>query len=37
MEQCDITFPENGRLLPIATVSHYTEQLCMYMHLDMTM
>jgi hypothetical protein len=28
VEQCNIAFPENGRLLPIATVSHYTEQLC---------
>ena len=30
IEQCDIAFPGDGRLLPIATVSHYTEKLCQY-------
>ena len=27
-----MTFPTNGRLLPIATVSHYTEKLCKLQH-----
>jgi hypothetical protein len=28
VECCDAQFPNDGRLLPVATVSHYTEKLC---------
>ena len=34
MECCDVQFPNDGRLLPVATVSHYTEKLCEFVLLS---
>ena len=36
VEPCKIPFPENGKLLPVATVSHYTEKLLVVSSLPIT-